>query len=247
LLTWSDDGRLDRFLSTYGVNVMTDYELWNLIIKGCIFIISLIGLNQLWITKKNFITRNKRESIILTGSLCEKFVEKIEQYSDYIDKLAENHNGLKALKLIDSIKYESNNNKICNGMFNESEKYRKIYKLINEDSLHNTYTFMNYLEGFSLYFAQNVADEESAYYPLSKMYCEMVEHFMFLIHYCRCEGCGSCSKNEISHLYSNIVYLYSKWKARRSKQSIDGKLSKLMNRSKSLVHRSKGTSPIGTK
>lgn len=167
---------------------------------GIIFTL-VIGLNQIKLFKKDLETKNKRASV-------EKSIEYLNWFaSDFIPKFAQYQSKLKEME---SKKVKI---KMDDYFFLDMDLNKEIITNAIKMSSSGGDNLINQLEFFSAAMISGLADEELAFSPLSKVFCESVEDFYILI----CLG----REDKESNQYGNVIALYKLWKKRITKTKLE--------------------------
>jgi len=162
-----------------------------------LLIAALFALRQIWIAKEDISIRCMRESITLAIGQVENFRNTILPILNELLALEiQKEFKPKKIPLIDFVAEEINTPALHvhnnNGI-----------KFMNEAGQTLIYDAANMFESLAINFVSKIADEEIAFHPLAKVYCDFVEeHFFF---YC------SQRKNGQLNPYHNSISLYKIW------------------------------------
>lgn len=169
-----------------------------------------VAIQQLKLMKEDFRVKNKRASI-------EHSIEYLNLFStEFIPKTGE----YEERTIEEGIKYYE-------GPFNEQFVFDEDCNLDSDEIRKNLVIshrcgavgVMNRFEYFSAALLSGVADEDLAFNPLSRLFCDYVEKLYVPICFSRRDG------NTTS--FSNTVGLYNKWKKRLTKMELEKKRSEL--------------------
>jgi hypothetical protein len=192
-------------------------------------IFAIVGVFQLFQTKKALIITSKRDAANLAA-------QQIKDYSERIIPLLSEYDFALLSDKIPSIKIEI-------GEFNEEYLKEKLgEKKINEISLERIKYIvyqcdaLNSLEAFSTYFTKGVADEQIAYSAIGRTFCYSVENYFFEI---------SNHRKESDPTYQNIIELYKLWSERLKKDRLTLEQKEILKKIKNI--NCKIVEPIGTK
>lgn len=200
---------------------MTTFEKISIFFNIGSLILVGIGIYQLNLTKKDINLREKRESTLLAGSLCEKYQQVIKEHYEFESNLRQSM-GKKDLDELENHKYPLNKKLLCNNYLKKNENLNNIFEKEfvknNRTNFNLIINFLNQLELIAIYFNEGIASKKVAFYVMGNSYCSIIEFFMPIILFFRCTDCGGCTygKNEI---YSNIdgyeplLDLYIEWKS----------------------------------
>ena len=112
---------------------------------------------------------------------------------------------------------------------------KKASVLLGEDKEFTKLTInaANLVEASAMHFCTGIADEEMAFMPLSKVFCDFVERTFFL--YCLMR------KQDQLNRWDYTVKLYRVWSQRRIKHDLDGQQNTL---TKALVKAKTDAAPL---
>lgn len=201
---------------------MTTFEIISIVFNIGSLILVGIGIYQLNLTKKDINLREKRESTLLAGSLCEKFLEITNEYDVFESDLRKTmkEKGLYELK---NHKYPLNKKQLCNNYLKKNKDLKSIFDFFFEEEYEKNRSnqiidFLNKLESIAIYFNEGIASKKVAFNIIGNSYCSTIELFMPAILYFRCTDCGDCawSKKESDFkvdYYSGLLNLYIDWKS----------------------------------
>jgi hypothetical protein len=170
----------------------------------------LIALKQLKLMKKDFQTTNHRASI-------EKSMEYLNLFAtEFIPK---------AGSTISSIR--NKNVQFYKGPINKEFRFDNNCSLASKyikSNLDAAYecdavSILNRFEYFSAAFVSGLANEELAFNPLAKLYCNYIEDLYIVL--------CSLRKDEDGYAFDYTVELYNIWKSRLEKNALEKKRSKL--------------------
>lgn len=230
---------------------MTIYEIITSTANIGILIVGVVGLNQLRIglqqiniSKEDIYIRNKRESITLTASLCEKFPVIINRCNEIEKIIKESDENI--FKEVRKFKFPLDKKLLCEGYVKQNKVLSKYLLLIQKSNLAGeTSKFVNDMEAFSIYFKENVADKEIGYITIGRSYCDVVEILLPLIMLSRCEGCQRCNDSNKKLYYDNILELYFTWKSRIELESNKDIIERNIITNESLINKSVFDTSIG--
>ncbi|WP_153732548.1 DUF4760 domain-containing protein [Sporosarcina obsidiansis] len=187
-------------------------------ISGIVLVIGVfIGIKQFKIAKdeiqllkKDYETRNKRASV-------EKSIEYLNLFAtEFIPKASEVQLNIKQ-NVTQIYKGPINNDFRFDDNCNLKSKY--IQDLLRKSIENDAVDVLNRFEYFSAAFVSGLADEELAFTPLSRIYCEYIESMYVVLCYLR--------KDEDHSSFENTVKLYNSWKKRLEKSALEKRRSKL--------------------
>lgn len=196
-----------------------------------IFLIGIIGLVQLKLTKKAIIISSQRSSAQLAA-------EQVEMYNNNI------------IPMQDNLFIERSKEKVSKISYKQGEFNRKsIYALLGEDTA-KKYSFesgrlktaipflrvINAMEAFSIYFIKGVADEEIAFSSVGQTFCDTIKSLHFDI---------AIVKTDEDAAFQNTIELYKLWSSRIEKNNLFNKKEQLTNELNKIFD--KKIPPIGTK
>jgi hypothetical protein len=170
----------------------------------------IVGLKQLKLMKKDFEVKNQRASI-------EKSIEYLNLFATEFIPIA----GKVLLEI------EKKNVKFYKGPINPDFRFdhncnpssKYIRDLLKASIECDAITVLNRFEYFSAAFISGLADEELAFIPLSRLYCEYIEQLYVVLCYLR--------RDEDQNSFEYTVKLYNMWKKRLEKMKLEKKKSKL--------------------
>jgi hypothetical protein len=170
----------------------------------------IVGLKQLRLMKKDFEIKNQRasieKSIEYLNLFATEFIPKVGDVTYDIRKRTEQ---LYKGPINPDFRFDDN----CN----ENASYIKELLKISMDC--DAVTVLNRFEYFSAAFVSGLADEELAFNPLGRLYCDYIEQLYVVMCYLRKDG----DQNSFGY----TVKLYKIWKGRLEKAELEKKRSKL--------------------
>jgi flagellin-specific chaperone FliS len=200
-------------------------------ISGILILITIvIGLIQLFYTKKTLITNSKRDAATLAA----------QQVEIYMNRVIPLHNKLFHFEIekdLDKPKLEVG--EFCTKSLIETlgnDKYLEIMTdRVKVTPL--TLAIFNSMEAFSVYFIKEVADEEIAFSSVGRTFTKSVESLYFDL--------ANCRESKDSKSFQNLVELYTLWKNKLSKEKLQNDKHNLSEQLKAIE--SVTIKPIGTK
>lgn len=201
---------------------MSKYEMMSLILNSVLLIIGAIGLYQLSIgvkqlnlSKKDLFIRNRRESIILTTNLSEKFKQVLDDINDVYSNGSNQIELRKHTDIIAKHSYPLDRDLLCKDYLEKNIDLKKYYEILGKSKIRGEVTSIaNQLEAISVSFVENTADIEVGYITFGKGFCNTVELCLPYILSSRCNGCGKCKGQERAFHYFYLIELYIIWKAK---------------------------------
>lgn len=169
-----------------------------------------IGIRQLKLVQRDMEVRYKRAAI-------EKSIEYLNYFAtEFIPKCNRFDNEMRSEAILT---YAGPYNKEFKFDIHCRSNDENIKKQIDKSIDHGAIDLINELEYFSAAMLSGLADEELAFNPLAKIFCDTVEsHYVIL--------CDQRDEDG-SNLYSNTVELYSSWKGRLKKRALEMERNKI--------------------
>jgi hypothetical protein len=202
-------------------------------VQPLILLAATIGLYQLKIAKDSIKINSMRESAVLSFDLCEKNFEDITSLCNELATAMENlgidYSKMEGLNLHDLKNVNSDNPNF--------KEYQKVIK--NYDALHyELWCVADKLEAFAIPFIRKIADEELAYN------LKFIKFFQYC-NLCVAEIIISREANKTqTSIYENVIELYSIWKSRNEKETLQNQAAELLSKSNKITV--KKIKPIGT-
>jgi len=169
-------------------------------LSGILLTISLlIGIYQLYLTKRVFKITSKRAAAEIAVKQIDIFTDKIVPLLNNLFEAEKKHGITKPKIEIRSFTRKHLVEKLKDSEFKRIKTEREKVMLLSIETL-------NSLEAFSVYFVKKCADEEIAYSALGRTFCESIEGLYFDISFLRPEG------REDS--FQNIIDLFKIWNKR---------------------------------
>lgn len=190
-------------------------------------IIAAVALWQLKIAKDDIRLRSKRESATLAASQCQRFTDKIIPIANDLD--------IEFGKL--SLSSYSSELKLKYQQLSE-EDLTLMRKIVKESipALNKIISMITSLESFSIFFINEIADEQIAFTSTGHNFCNYVKKYSPFIALLR--------KDEPLHNFQNTVELYNIWSSRLARQQITDEIDILKSQ---LEKKSdKSIKPLGT-
>jgi hypothetical protein len=183
-----------------------------------LFLISLIAIKQLKVTKESIKINSQRQASTMSFEICEKYEKSLEQKHSILN--------LKLKELdIDSDKIFALNPSSLRNLPEKITTDNEFKKILENRNVLSYYIIdlLNELEGYCIPFIRKLADEELAYdLQFHQFYC-WTTLCMTEIHYIQNK------KDNLIKIdyYGNICDLYSIWKARNEKEDLDRQVANL--------------------
>ncbi|MBX7204376.1 MAG: hypothetical protein K1X81_03025 [Bacteroidia bacterium] len=199
-----------------------------------IFLVTLVGLWQIVLTKKSMRISSQRDAAKLSLELCEKFNQEMNS------------------KVSNTLYQEFKSNNLDFDFISDSNN---VLSSIDEKEIKNTlgnyYEIMKNLNGKLNYHLQDVADSlECLAIPIiNKIADEQIAYHFAGYPFVQCTKLCSyyivARNNKNPETYENLISLYCLWNKRIAKNRIDKEIKRLQTAGK-VIKDQKNIKPIGT-
>jgi hypothetical protein len=194
---------------------------------------AVVGLGALFLTKKDMITRSKRDAIATAIAQCEYFGDRlIPEQGAVMASLTAAGVKLFYSEVEGPLKFDPTNRA-------ELAKAQAWVKTLGGDLHNRCFTLLNHLEAFSMFFTTRLGDGEVAFGPISDIYCRTVGLMYPVILERR--------SSQNPEIYPNVVKLYDQWAGRKTEKQLEREMDGLIQRRLALgdVRKDRGK-PLGT-
>ena len=185
-----------------------------------LFVVAIIALQQIRLAKTDIKTRVNREAAkeaaLQIAHWADRIIPSLNKLTSYEDEI--HFERLKcSMDRFEIEELESKDSKVLS-------HHLKAVDLLKEDSEFRKRVLgaANQIEAAAMYFSTGIADEEMAFMPLSKVFCDFVERTFFL--YCLMR------KHDQLNKWDYTVKLYRVWSKRRIKYDLDAQQNTLTKR-----------------
>jgi hypothetical protein len=188
-----------------------------------------VATDQLELSRKDIILRSRRESLSIALEQCKRFAESIVPNFDKLHREMVNQKKY----LPPPVETDPNFPVIPAEMDPQGAKLWGT----DHDLRMQIVNVLNELESFAMYFACDLADEQTAFVPTAQTFCSECEYLRWFI--------GVFRPKEGVKLYQNVVKLYGLWKPRLERTVLEEQ-SKLLDQKKKQLPADKPGNPLGT-
>jgi len=178
-------------------NIRSWLEIVYFLCGPLILIVSILGLKQIKIAKDTLKTSSKRDALRLAAEQCQNYCDHIIPLQNTFHQAVGKHNVLffKRAKVDISeggckvqVRYEGITNK----------DMADLEKVSSE-----TLAACNAMEGFSVYFSSNVADENTAFLSVGKTFCQTTQYLL-----------PTLAQDYERGYFKHLMQLFSMWYSR---------------------------------
>jgi hypothetical protein len=179
----------------------------------------VIGIKQIKVAKDEFKLLNKDYEVRNKRASIEKSIEYLNMFATEFIPDAGSLN--RELKKLNVKQYNGPKNKdfiFCDSC-NLGVKYVKDNLIASHKN--GAVSILNKFEFFSAALISGLADEELAFKPLAKLFCDFLEGILYI------PLCYARKDDKLASSYSYTVKLYQIWKPRLEKEQLEKSMSKL--------------------
>lgn len=169
-----------------------------------LFVVSIIGLKQLTLTREIAKINAKRESVKLANDQISFYLTKIIDLQNALNVEIERNNISIYKKTHFTIKNNGVSIKVDTNEYEIRKEIEKLDKIISY-----RLDVLNSMEIFASFFTSKVADEEIAFKAVGRTYCNTVEELMFDI-----------ARHVPEGYHQDILDLFLIWNSRMQKRKL---------------------------
>lgn len=175
---------------------------------------TLLAADAIEVAKRDIAIRSKREAALLAAQKCEELADtKIQKQSVILEKLKKNQVPLQVWELRDF--------EFTPGSLVDRTRADQWVQDLRGKGLHNDVVeFINYLEGFAIYFSSGAADEEVAFPVMGIPFTTAVGVFAPYIIAMRHQHLFNSNSGKFFHTEK----LYTVWRQKLQKEDLEAQL-----------------------